>query len=94
MSDRRITPRGLAMALAFGAAAVVSFLLLFLRGWTLPLGLVLFGRLAFVGVEARLLGATGGWRTLPLMYRLGLGMHVLLATGLTLYGLAQLAGLV
>ena len=94
MSKPTLTPRGIAMGLAFIAAAVLAFLLLFLRGWALPLGLVLFSRLAFVGVEGRLLGATGGWRTLPLMYRLGLGMHLFLAAGFTVYGLAQIAGLV
>ena len=92
--EKRVTPRGIVMGLFFAAAVILSFMLLFLRGWTLPLGLVLFGRLAFVGVEGRLLGATGGWRSMPIMYQLGLGMHVLLATGLTLFGIGQLLGLV
>lgn len=82
------------MATAFGMAVILAFLLLFMRGWTLPLGLVFFSRLAFVGVEGRLMGATGGWRTLPVMYQLGLGMHLLLASALTLFGIAQIAGLV
>lgn len=92
--ERRVTPRGIVMGLFFAMAVILSFMLLFLRGWTLPLGLVLFSRLAFVGVEGRLIGATGGWRTMPLMYQLGLGMHLLLATGLTLYGIGQVVGLV
>ena len=80
------------MGLTFIALAAVAFVLLFSRGWALPLGLVLFARLAFVAVEGHL--TRGRWRTLPIMYRLGLGMHLLLASGFTLYGIGQLIGIV
>lgn len=80
------------MGLLFMALAAVAFVLLFTRGLALPLGLVLFARLAFVGAEGKL--TAGRWRNLPLMVQMGLGVHLVLATGFTLVGVAQLAGLV
>ncbi|OZC02974.1 hypothetical protein [Rubricoccus marinus] len=80
------------MGLSFVLLAGLAFVLLIATGLTLPLGLVLFARLAFVVIEGNL--TQGRWRTVPLMYRLGLGLHVLLASGFTLYGIGQLVGLV
>ena len=88
----KLTPLGIVLGLAFLVAVILSLLVLFSRGWALPLGVVLFARLAFVSKEAHLLGAGGDWKRLPIMYQLGLAMHTLLALGLTLFGLAQLAG--
>ena len=80
------------MGVLFVALAAVAFVLLFMRGWALPLGLVLFARLAFVGVEGKL--TRGRWKRLPLMVQLGLAMHLLLATAFTLAGVAQVVGLI
>ena len=88
----KLTPVGIVLGVVFLTAVILSLLVLFSRGWTLPLGAVLLARLAFVNREAHLLGAGGDWRRLPIMYQLGLGMHTLLALALTLFGLAQLAG--
>ena len=79
------------MGVLFLAAASVAFALLFLRGWALPLGLVLMARLVFVAVEGDLkrMGPK-----LPLMVRLALGFHTLLAVGFTLFGIGQLLGVV
>lgn len=92
MSGRIQTVRSVVMGVLFIALVAVAFVFLFMRGWTLPLGLVLFARLAFVSVEGELSG--GRWRRLPLMVRLGLGVHLVLATGFTLVGLGQVLGLV
>ena len=75
----------------FTALVVVAFAILFLRGLTLPLGLVLFARLDFVVVEGSL--TRGRWRGLPVMIRVGLAIHIILATVLPIVGFAQLAGL-
>ena len=79
------------MAVLFLALASVAFALLFLKGWALPLGLVLLARLAFVAVEGDL--KRMGPR-LPLMVRLALGFHTVLAVGFTLFGIGQLLGIV
>ena len=86
------TIRSVLMGVTFLALAAVAFVLLFLRGWALPLGLVLFVRLAFVGMEGHL--TRGRWKNLPLMVQMGLGVHLVLATAFTLAGLAQVAGLI
>ena len=80
------------MGLSFVLLAGLAFVLLIATGLALPLGLVLFARLAFVAIEGNL--TQGRWRTVPLMYRLGLGLHTLLASGFTLYGIGQIVGLV
>lgn len=93
MNRSRIsTIRSVLMGVLFIALAAVAFVLLFMRGWTLPLGLVLFGRLAFVAVEGHL--GRGRWRGLPLMVRMGLVVHLVLASAFTLAGLGQVFGLV
>ncbi len=92
MTNKTITARGLIMGLFFLAAAGLAFVILIARGLALPLGLVLVARLAFVFVEGNF--SQGRWRTIPLMYQLGLGMHTLLAAGFTLFGVGQLFGLV
>ena len=88
----RVTPLGIVLGLVFLMAVILSLLVLFSRGWTLPLGVVLLARLAFVSKEAHLLGAGGDWKRLPIMYQLGLAMHTLLALALTAFGVYQFVG--